>query len=433
MLKIVCDKVTPRVEYAVKFLFGRLLNTEYRLLSAEELLQEVDEAHVSYTAKGVGGGLRIPVAGLLVEEGIRSLEPDTGKVADIPVLFPGKGDLGFDVFSAVFWMITRYEEYLPARRDKFGRFPAMASLAYRKGFLEKPVVNVWAKMLREALTARFPELSLPKIPSAYLPTLDIDNPWAHRNKGIKSWLGGSLRQLSRGKISSLRERMAVLRSGMKDPFDSYDMIKALHHKDTLVFILAGSRGKYDNRISLKNENWRKLILSLDENYHLGFHPSFRSNKNPDILREEKKALEAVLGRKLTHSRQHFLILSMPGTYRALSDAGIEEDYSMGFPERPGFRAGTSSWFYFYDLEKEVETGLRVFPFCVMDRTLKDYMDLDTDRAWTLVENLIYRIRDYGGNFIPVWHNESLGSAEEWKKWPGFYLRMHNLAKKTLQP
>ena len=55
--------------------------------------------------------------------------------------------------------------------------------------------------------------------------------------------------------------------------------------------------------------------------------------------------------------------------RILIDAGIAEDYSMGYPDEPGFRAGIARPYYFYDVAEDHQTNLKIFPFQVMDATL----------------------------------------------------------------
>ena len=45
---------------------------------------------------------------------------------------------------------------------------------------------------------------------------------------------------------------------------------------------------------------------------------------------------------------------------------MTDDYSMGYGSINGFRASVASSFYWYDLEKERQTNLRIHPFCFMD-------------------------------------------------------------------
>ena len=78
---------------------------------------------------------------------------------------------------------------------------------------------------------------------------------------------------------------------------------------------------------------------------------------------------------------------MPSSYNHLLAAGITHDYSMGFADRVGFRAGTCTPFYFYDLDFEIQTPLKVFPFALMDTTLNDYMKLTPKQSLGRIRDL----------------------------------------------
>jgi hypothetical protein len=96
---------------------------------------------------------------------------------------------------------------------------------------------------------------------------------------------------------------------------------------------------------------------------------------------------------------------------------------MGFAATPGFRAGICTSFLWYDLESEVATKLRIHPFAVMDGTLLDYMKLDFQSAIEFVKPLIDEIKNVGGTFISLWHNESLSDDKRWKGWVKVYEEM----------
>ena len=51
---------------------------------------------------------------------------------------------------------------------------------------------------------------------------------------------------------------------------------------------------------------------------------------------------------------------MPQSYLDINNAGILEDYSMGYPEEPGFRAGIARPFYFYNISEDKQTNLKIF-------------------------------------------------------------------------
>lgn len=80
---------------------------------------------------------------------------------------------------------------------------------------------------------------------------------------------------------------------------------------------------------------------------------------------------------------------------------------MGYPDEPGFRAGIARPYFFYDLEEEKQTGLRIVPFQVMDEALFQTKGLDNDSALMVINGIIMKIRSAGGMFVSIWHNTSL--------------------------
>ncbi len=160
---------------------------------------------------------------------------------------------------------------------------------------------------------------------------------------------------------------------------------------------------------------------------IGIHPSYYTNEQPNLLHKEIKNLESVVNKDITQSRQHFLRLNLPDTYRNLIDEDITDDYSMGYAALPGFRAGICSPYNFYDLDIEVETKLRVHPFMVMDGTLKDYMKLTPTDAIETIKKLIEEVKKVDGTFSSLWHNESLSDEQRWKGWRRVYEELLVLA------
>ena len=123
---------------------------------------------------------------------------------------------------------------------------------------------------------------------------------------------------------------------------------------------------------------------------------------------------------MTKSRQHFLMLRFPETYRNLIANGISEDYTMGYADEVGFRASLCTPFYFYDLQKEEKTNLRIHPFAVMDATMNLYLKIKPAVALDYVRQLIDETKKVTGTFILLWHNESLSEVATWKGWKNVY-------------
>ena len=96
---------------------------------------------------------------------------------------------------------------------------------------------------------------------------------------------------------------------------------------------------------------------------------------------------------------------------------------MGYAEIAGFRASICTPFPFYDLDQDMPTKLMIHPFAVMDGTLNNYMSLTPQQATEVISSLIKEVKNVGGTFIPLWHNQSLNNQGEWKGWNEVYIKM----------
>ncbi len=144
--------------------------------------------------------------------------------------------------------------------------------------------------------------------------------------------------------------------------------------------------------------------------------------NSDIkLKKEKKRLEEITNSPVQLSRQHYLRLALPETYQHLIGLEIAEDYTMGYAQHYGFRASTCTPFYFYDLDYEIQTPLKIFPFAVMDVTLKDYLGLSYKRSYAVLSKLAREVQNVNGTFITLFHNETLSNKGKWVRWKKLYI------------
>jgi hypothetical protein len=420
---------SPRLQYVLNFIFGDCLGCDFSVIDQERTFSPHQGPKINYSGKYGLDGFHIPASGLLMEDCIRKMEPLPETSGDVPLLFSDdKGaDLSFDIFSAVFYMISRYEEYLPHEPDFHGRFDAASSLAMKYGFLELPVVDLWVMDLKRRLQGMYPELELSQDQFKFQPTSDIDLPFAILHRGILRKMGANIRSsLKRNGESEMRR--AVLSGEVKDPYDTFDEMGRIHSERGLkpiIFFLTSGYGKYDKSISPQNETFRELVGQTMKFGHPAIHPSYRSAGKPAILQREIRTLSRITGVDIQASRQHYLKFKLPESYRQYLEAGIIREYSMGFASHCGFRAGTSRPFFFYDLENETETALMVTPFQVMDRTLKDYMKLSPISAVEKIRKLVDAVRSVNGTFVSIWHNDAFSDKGEWEGWKIVYLEMLN--------
>jgi len=426
---IFTNKVTNRIKFIFNLIFRELLNVNIEFTTNQHDYFAYEGAKFCYSKKPVDDGLFFAASNLLFERGIRHIELLMLDYEGLPAFFTvflKESAMPFDPFAASFYLVSRYEEYLPYRKDEYGRFSASECFAYKKGFLNKPLINIWANKIAHIIKKKYPSFSFTGNKYKYVPTIDIDAAWAYKQKGLFRTLGGYANSFSKLDMAEIIERTKVLLNIQNDPFNTYNFQLEIQKKYSLkpiYFILFAEYGFNDKNIPVQNQKFQTLIKSLADYAEVGIHPSYNSNSNPKKLMAEVTRLSKVLNSEITKSRQHFLKIQLPGTYRNLINLDITDDYSMGFAAHPGFRAGICSTFNFYDLDMDIETKLRVHPFALMDGTLRDYMDVDARDAMKTIKPLIDEVKAVNGTFISLWHNESLSDEKRWKGWRRVYEEM----------
>ncbi|OIQ37955.1 MAG: hypothetical protein BM563_07275 [Bacteroidetes bacterium MedPE-SWsnd-G1] len=425
MILVYTHKVTPRLSYIFKQVFVRVIKVPV------EFTLEISEfiAHTgpkfSYSKKALGNEIHVRSHELLFEQGINDISINMSSWNEIPCFFMNnpQGVIPFDLFAASFYLISRYEEYLPFVQDTNERFPATESLAYKEGFLQRPLVDIWALQFKEILAKKFPDFKFKERKFEIISTIDVDNVFAYKHKGFVRNLGGFCKDFFTLKIGRLIERTLVLLRLRNDPYDTFNEIISLSKSKkikTIFFFLVGDYTTYDTNVSSSNNAYRSLIKSMADYVEVGLHPSYYTMKNSDKLKKEKNKLEQIVNQPMHKSRQHFLRVKLPETYQNLIDLDVTEDHSMGYAKEMGFRASTCTPFYFYDLDFEIQTPLKIFPFAIMDVTLNDYQGHVPAVASVKIQELKNEVRKVNGTFITLFHNESLSENESWKDWKKVY-------------
>jgi len=429
LLLVYSQHITPRLIYTLDIVLKDHLNIAYRIVLNREEYSGLSEPGINYSDMPLRkkNEFRIKPAGLLFRDDLKHLVPEVKIKDGIPLLFPvdETPDFPFDLFSAVFYLVSRYEEYLPFHPDRYGRFPASQSMAQQKGFLEIPVVDIWCRLLGERLRGKMPGLHIGESTYRFLPTIDVDQAFSFCYKPLFRRIGGKFRSLSGGgRKMPVPDRKACKEKN--DPFYTFPQLWDMHAKyevKALFFFHTGRWGKYDKSVPVRKKIMKDLIKTCAKKGYAGLHPSFRAYGHQRRLRKEKTRLDKILGKPVFQSRQHYIRFSLPETYRHLISAGIHEDYSMGFADNPGFRTGTARPFRWFDITRNETTDLFVYPFAVMDGVLKDKMHMTPVEAIEYLKRLIDTIRQNGGWWIPVWHNHSISDDNEWRGWTDVYEQM----------
>jgi hypothetical protein len=417
-VKIYSAKDTPRLRYIAGIILGDILGLQWEVITDKRKLGK--HPVINYSTDNLSGSFKISPESILFEKGIFSKKIIISEWKGLAVFFQtsSDSDLPFDVFAASFFLVSRYEEYLEFKPDEYGRFPSSASIAFKNGFLGKPIIDLWAKELAKAFLKRFPNLVFRRNEYKALLTIDTDQPFAYPGKNFLRSIGGLFHDFKNNE-GHAGERYRILAREEKDPYEVFDyIIDIIKTNDATArfFFPVGDHSKYDINPSWKNDAYRKLIKKISNIYKSGVHPSYSASRSFSLIKNETHRLKIILGEDILMSRFHYLRLFMPKSYNDLQKAGITEDYTMGYPDEPGFRAGIARPYFFYDVSEDNHTDLKIIPFQLMDGTLYDYKKLDPGSSKEVILKLINETRSVGGLFVSIWHNTSLLDNEEWKDW-----------------
>ena len=410
---------TSRLRYICHFIFKDLLNKDFAIVSDAEVFKNTDGIKINYSNTNIcEKEMQVLPVGLLFEQHITAQKIECVDINNQKVFFKTSAtDFPFDIFAASFYLLSRYEEYLPHQKDMYGRYAHENSLAFKEGFINIPLINIWAKDFATAIQKRFQSFNFQLSTFNFQPTYDIDIAYSYHHKGLIRNVGGFL------KAPSL-ERIKVLVGLNRDPFDSYDWLNTLHEKYQLspvyFFLLAAKNSLFDKNISPTTMGMQQLVGKIANKYTIGIHPSWQSGDEAVLLKKEKQLLETMSEKPVTISRQHYIRFNLPEGYRRLSDVGITDDYSMGYGSINGFRASVASAFNWYDLEKEETTDLRIHPFCYMEANSYYEQKLTPEAAFEELMHYYNICKQSSGSLITIWHNHMLGSGKLYKGWGETY-------------
>jgi len=424
---IYTQTITPRLQNITDFSGKDIIGKPFELTTDRDYFLKYENAKINYSAERISAEeFWIKPHSLLFENKISEQSIQCFNVNDQKAFFKTEGDFPFDIFAASFYLLSRYEEYLPHQKDMYGRYAHENSLAFKEDFLDQPLINIWLKDFKSLLISKFPysPLTTHHSPFTFLPTYDIDIAWSYTHKGWWRIAGGLAQSLIKGNWKHFKERINVLQEKQKDPFDSYSWLNQLHElykiKPFYFFLVAEKNGKYDKNISPRQRALRELIKDHLIRYNIGIHPSWRSGDEQSLLKKEIDSLQTITGNKVFSSRQHYIRFSLPETFRRFIDNGIQFDYSMGYGSNNGFRASVASPFYWYDLEKEKQTELMLFPFCYMEANSFYEQKYSAEQALDEMRHYYEEVKSVNGTFIMIWHNHFLGTDKLYEGWREVY-------------
>lgn len=346
--------------------------------------------------------------------------------ADIPIIF-GSGTIdirenkgkriltcGIDIFASSFFMLTRWEEHVNKTRDAHNRFPATGSLAYKNGFLDRPVVNEYTEMLWNMLRFLGCKQERKKREYKLVLTHDVDTPlrWPNAFKAFSN-IGGDLlirRDVAQA-LNTSKNYLLTKLGRKKDPYDTFDFLMDESERlgiKSHFFFKGGGDSSHDSKYNLRSNFIKDVIAKIDKRGHLvGFHTSYDAYNDEGLWEQEYEILQKVSPQDIEFVRDHFLRFEVPKSWEIADNFGISWDSSLGYADYEGFRCGTCYDFPVFDILRREKLNLREKPLIVMDTTLLHYQEYTSKEILEKISMLHKRVKKYEGDFVLLWHNSSL--------------------------
>lgn len=398
---IYTEQITPRIEYIFDFIFRDFGGIEFLLTTNLKEFTTFNLPKINFSHHYFTDEINYSIDDIFLENDIR-----------LTTNYDSLNPIG-----KCFYWLSRYEEYIaqPNQFDHHNRFLG-SDLNY-----SEPIVDQICSNIQSEIKSKFPVLNFKRRVFQQINTHDVDHAWKYKFHSPKILIGSLIKKALKGQWKLLKEQVNVLSGKLSDPYDQflyYQTLAEKHQVQTIFFWLLGDYNEFDKNHSHQNQNQQDLIREITSWASIGIHPSYISNFNETSLPLEIKRLEKIASHKILKSRQHFIKLNFPHTYQQLLKSGISEDYTMGFAHKIGFRAGTSTPFRWFDLSRNEQTLLTIYPFVAMDVTLKNYLNLSPEEAIIELQQLKQKIKNVNGNFITLFHQSNL--TDEWKPWRKVY-------------
>lgn len=419
MLLVHLEHPSPRAHWIVEHTIGRMLGMPLRITSDATAFREAAGPRLSYGSSPMAGALHVPWSGALHQ--LPAQDPPVALVDGMPALFPVGH--AFDLFAAAFFLLALVDEHRCQARDAHDRIPTEALFTVRSGLADAPWVDRWVLALGERLQRSHPTLRSARA-FRHVVTVDVDNVLRYAGRPWTRALGATAKDLLHLRPGAALERWMVRSGLLRDPFlRGLDLVER-HVADTsgaILFLLLRGDGPHDHAV--EPDQWPAGLhrfLRHDTGLRIGLHPSYATSTDPGRLENEVSIYERRLQPRTLISRQHFLRWRLPDTLRRLAAAGFAEEHSLGFADRPGFRAATCTPFPWYDVERDQPTPLMLWPFAAMDSALIERCGLDPAGATAAMRAMSDEVRTVQGTFVSVWHDRYLSGHREFARWPSVF-------------
>lgn len=408
MLLIYTHRISNRLRYITQQCIENILKLDFELTTSVEDFIKHDGPKITYTKQPLQNEFFIESHPLLFEKGVRAIDITAGDWNDIPIFFGvgEKSKIPFDLFAASFFLLSRYEEILFHVKNPKNDFKAELSVLHKIDALKRPLIDLWMNAFYLSLQEHFDQISERGSEVNYELSLNVVQAFKYSGRGLMRHLTESLGDLARFNFNTIKRRFAVWTGRIEDPFLIYnDLINRLESSDIkLRFFFEYSKYLFeDQNISRFRSSLNRLIKSVADYKTVALSISHLGLQDSNALERERLELTKQIHRPIWYALHSKLNLRMPHYYKRLIDAELRDDFSMGYADKIGFRSGTSSTHFFYDLDVEMVQPLKVHPFVMTNQVFKNRRA--AKQAFSDLRAVVDETQKIGGNLRFVFSNK----------------------------
>ncbi|PWS32958.1 DUF7033 domain-containing protein [Pedobacter paludis] len=398
--------LTPRIKYIFNFIFKDILKAEVEFTGNSQYFLQSDNIKISYGELPLADELFFKSTSLLLSNKVEEFNLKTTLFGEYQVPFPVKDSLlPFDVFAASFFIVSRYEEYLH-QKTSTEDFKASKSHQYKWRILDKPIIDEWALILKNLILKKYPGFRFYDKKFIQQPTINftitpnVPDGFLSKTKFFIS----SVFKKENVYLTSKFDKITGL--GVDNEAVLADLEKSLDKKNNPLFFIGFPNvpDEYIRRNGISNLLAEKSVGLLK--------PCDNETQNVSGIKEAVSKLKKIHPEQINLNSQQLEVLRFPICYLNLLNSGINSDYSMGYADTAGFRAGTCTPFNWYDLQLEKVTSLSVKSYCISDSVLQ-FKHLE--EAKKIVNDYIDAVKVVDGAFFSSWQLRSLSNNYKYKK------------------
>ena len=402
---------TEERTYVSKVVFEEILGIEYEIkpdLSLNSTLLEWDNKTIifkdDFWNKGGIGVQNLPQ--VKYSTNTFTVEPD------IPILYGdetikiGENNIecGVDIFASIFFMLTRWEEHVVENRDQYERFIGKESIAFKYGFLHRPIVNEYIEMIWKMMIYLGYGGERKQRDFQIVLTHDIDHPF------MKDRFVETSKSIIRSLLSlDFKSIPIYLTYYLKDPYNTYNFLMDISERigvKSHFYLMSSDEGISESKKSpYLTKQFKHVVSEIRKRNHvIGFHPGYFSILSENNWKNEKEELISFLGFSPDEGRQHYLRFNMPETFSFWEHSNMNLDSTLSYPDVEGFRCGTGDAFSVFNFLERKEYRLKERPLVIMDGTLMFYQGYSMEKTKDILNYYIGLGRKYKMPITLLSHN-----------------------------